>query len=265
MTRGASLALLLTLLATGAATGARAGAWTEAQGHGQVIVGSTYSGAGTSFNSSGAAKSPAVFQKLWSAVWAEYGWNDRVTLIFSPEYAWARTRDPYGVESRARDFAFGGGVRYRLADSFGTLSVQAMVKSAGAFDMSVSVDGQSGEQAELRLLYGANFTVFGKDGYADIEAGERWVAGARPNETPIDITVGLHLYRDDTLLLQSFNTIAGGDARPPYTYYRSHKLEVSWVSVLGHGVSVQSGSYFCPAGQNSLDEVGAQISVWISF
>lgn len=258
-------ALVMFLLAMFAASGANAGAWTMGEGQGQIILGATYSGAGTSFNADGAAKSPASFQKLWTSIWAEYGWNDKLTLIFSPEYAWARTTDASGFETRARDFAFGGGVRYRLADSFGTLSLQATVKSAGAFDMSVSVDGQSGEQAELRLLYGTNFTLFGRDGFADFELGERWVAGARPNETPIDITVGLNLFKHDMLLLQSFNTIAGGDARPPYGYYRSHKLEFSWVSRLGHGVSVQSGAYFCPAGQNALDEVGTQISVWINF
>ncbi|HTQ15025.1 MAG TPA: hypothetical protein VMH86_14205 [Rhizomicrobium sp.] len=258
-------ALALALFLACAATGAHAGAWTEPEGSGQVILSSTYSVAGTSYDADSRAKSPAVFQKLWSAIWAEYGWNDNLTLIFSPEYAWARTREPNGMIVRARDFAWGGGARYRIADSFGTLSVQVSAKTAGAFDMSVSMDGQSGKQAEIRLLYGTNFSLFDRDGFADFEAGERWVAGARPNETPIDITLGLRVFKDDTLLLQSFNVIAGGDARPPYSYYRSHKVELSWVSDLGHGVSVQSGTYFCPAGQNALDELGAQIAVWVRF
>ena len=255
-------AALLVLLA---ASPAEAGAWTQNESGIQLILGGTYSAAGTSFDADSRKDKPAKFDKLWTSLWAEYGWNDDLTLIVSPEYARAKTLDPSGVLEHASDFAFGAGARYRIADSFGTLSVQAMVKTAGAFDMSVSVDGRSGEQAELRLLYGTNFSLLGFDSFADIEAGERWVGGARPNETPIDLTLGVHVLSDGMVLLQSFNTIAGGDAKFPYGYYRSHKLEVSWVSDLGHGISLQSGSYFCPAGQNALDEVGAQISVWVKI
>jgi hypothetical protein len=244
------------------ASPAFAGAWTQNAGDLQLILGATYSGAGTSFDASSEANKPAKFEKLWTSIWAEYGLNDRLTLILAPEYARAKTLDPNGVLVHASDFAWGGGVRWRITNSFGTLSAQAMVKSAGAFDMSVSVDGQSGEEAELRLLYGTNFKFFGADGFADIEVAERWVGGRRPDETPIDITLGFHAWKD-LILLQSFNTIAGGDARAPYTYYRSHKLEFSWVSDIGHGISVQSGAYFCPAGQNALDEVGTQISIWV--
>jgi hypothetical protein len=222
-----------------AASPAFAGAWTQGEGDLQLIAGGTYSGAGTSFSASGAADKPARFEKLWTSIWAEYGWNDRLTLILAPEYARAKTLDPGGVLVHASDFAWGGGARYRLADSFGTLSLQAMVKSAGAFDMSVSVDGQSGEEAELRVLYGTNFTLWGVDGFADVEAGERFVGGRRPNETPVDITIGLHAW-GDMALIQSFNTIAGGDARAPYTYYRSHKLEFS-------GILAQRDKQFLPA------------------
>jgi hypothetical protein len=259
--RGVAAALFAVLFVTRA----QAGAWTEPAGHAQFILGTTYSNAGTSYDSAGAAKLPASFQKSWSSIWAEYGVTNNLTLILSPEYAWARTRDAAGFESRARDFAYGGGLRYRLLSKFGTLSLQATVKSAGAFDMSVAVGGKSGQQAELRLLYGTNFKIGRFTGFADFEAGERWVAGARPNETPIDITVGLHLTRRGMVMFQSFNVIAGGDARFPYSYYRSHKLELSWVSELGHGISVQSGVYFSPAGQNALDEKGAQLSLWLKL
>jgi protein XagA len=243
---------------------AEAGAWTQQSGATQIILNATYSGAGTSFDSSGVADKPAAFSKLWSSIWAEYGWNDDLTLIVSPEFASARTATS-GNEMRASDFAYGAGARYRLTDSFGVLSLQAMVKTAGAFDMSVAVDDKSGEQGELRLLYGTNFSLFDHKGFFDAEIAERWVAGARPNETPVDLTLGIHVFRADILMLQSFNIISGGDARAPYTYYRSHKLELSWVTDLGHGISIQSGSYFSPAGQNALDEKGATLSLWFSF
>jgi hypothetical protein len=261
MMRAAALAFL----AIFAAAPAHAGAWTQREDDGQIIVNAIYSFAGASFDSAGRASQPASFGKLWTSIWAEYGWNNDLTFIVSPEFARATTRDTTGFETRASDFAIGGGFRYRITNLIGVLSLQATVKSAGAFDMSVAVDRQSGEQAELRLLYGHNFSLFGHSGFLDVEAGERWIAGARPDETPIDFTIGIHVIHNDMLMLQSFNVISGGDARPPYGYYRSHKLELSWVVAMKHGVSLQTGGYFCPAGQNSLDETGGQISLWVNF
>ena len=249
----------------GAASPAEAGAWTQAEGATQIILGATYSGASANFDSAGVPDKPVSFSKLWSSIWAEYGWNDDLTLIISPEFASARTASETSPATRASNFAYSAGVRYRIDDSFGVLSLQAMVKSAGAFDMSVAVDDKSGEQGELRLLYGTNFTVLDRQGFFDVEVGERWIAGARPNETPMDLTLGYHVFRNDLVLIQSFNVVAGGDARPPYAYYRSHKLEFSWVTDLGHGICIQSGSYFSPTGQNALDEKGAQVSLWVSF
>jgi len=257
--------LLFAGLLVCAVSRAEAGAWTQTEGTTQIILGATYSVASASFDSSGVPDKPISFSKLWSSIWAEYGWNDDLTLIVSPEFATARTAAPTTSAMRASDFAYGAGVRYRLVDSFGVLSLQAMVKSAGAFDMSVAVDDKSGEQGELRLLYGTNFTLFHHNGFFDAEVAERWIAGARPNETPVDLTLGFHVTHRDLVLIQSFNVIAGGDARPPYTYYRSHKLEFSWVTELGHGISVQTGSFFSPAGQNALDEKGVTLSLWVTF
>lgn len=254
--------MLMFLTVPGAAS---AGAWLQPQGDGQVIATVIYSGAGTGYDANSRADQPASFHKLWSSIWAEYGLAKKLTLIFTPEYAHATTRDTSGYETRASDFAWGLGLRWRITDAFGTLSLQALAKSAGAFDMSVSVNDQAGKQGELRLLYGTNFTLFHHNGFLDVEAGERWIAGARPDETVADFTLGYHILRHDMVMLQSFNTVSGGDARAPYVYYRAHKLELSWVTEFRHGVSLQSGTYFSPAGQNSLDEKGAQVSLWVNF
>jgi hypothetical protein len=249
----------------GAVSPAEAGAWTQTEGTTQIILGATYSGANSNFDSSGEPDKPVSFSKLWSSIWAECGGNDDLTLIGSLEFASAQIANGTSPAMRASDFAYGAGARYRLFDSFGVLSLQATVKSAGAFDMSVAVNDKSGEQGELRLLYGTNFTLFDRQGFFDAEVAERWIAGARPNETPVDLTLGMHVTHSGSVLLQNFNVISGGDARAPYTYYRSHKLELSWVNELGHGISVQVGAFFSPAGQNALDEDGATLSFWATF
>jgi hypothetical protein len=156
-------------------------------------------------------------------------------------------------------------LRYRLLDTFGILSAQTTYKSAGAFDMSVSANHDSGSEIELRLLYGLNFRLFGRDAYFDAEIAQRWITGTRPDETPIDLTIGLHWSDKLTIMAQSFNIIAAGNGDPPYGYYRSHKLELAMVQRLWKGVYLESGAYFSPTGQNSLVERGTDAWIWVYF
>ncbi|HTK80293.1 MAG TPA: hypothetical protein VL286_07605 [Rhizomicrobium sp.] len=243
---------------------ANAGAWTLPEGDTQIISSVTYSTAVASFDDKGDTV-PTLYRKILSQVYAEHGLTDRFTLILDPEYAIATEGGPGRPTIHADDFAVKAGVRALIDNSFGVLSAEASYKTAGAFDMSVSANNDSGSEMELRLLYGANFKIFKYDCYADAEIAERWIAGARPNETPIDLTLGIHFSEKYTLVAQSFNIISGGDAHPPYRYYRSHKLELSILQRLWRGVYLQSGAYISPTGQNSLVERGADASIWIRF
>jgi len=244
---------------------AHAGAWTQKAHHAQIIAETTWSNAANSFDSSGVASRPALFEKWLSTFYAEYGWNDRLTLILAPEYAHARVGAPGGGITTANDFAVEAGVRYRITNAFGVLSVEADAKTAGAYAMSVSADRAAGRQLEARLLYGTNFRLFRHNGFADFEGGYRWIAGARPDEFPVDITLGLQVTHRTLILAQSFNIIASNNAQPPYQYYRQHKLELSTVTRLSNRISVQSGAFISPVGQNSLVERGAVLALWVNL
>ncbi len=117
--------------------------------------------------------------------------------------------------------------------------------------------------AELRVLYGTGFKLFGRDGFADVEAAQRFISKPLPDQTVLDATAGLWLGEKTMVMAQSFNTISGGDAGPPYTYFRSHKIELSVVRRIGARWSVQLGGYISPAGQNSLVEQGISLSLWL--
>jgi hypothetical protein len=263
---GLSAIVTLAFGAAGMATigPANAGAWTLPEGDTQIISGVTYSTAVASFDDDGNTV-PTLYRKILTQVYAEHGLTNRFTLVLAPEYAIATEGGPGRPTIHASDFALKAGVRALIDNSFGVLSAEASYKTAGAFDMSVSANNDSGSEMELRLLYGANFKLFKYDCYADAEIAERWIAGARPSETPIDLTLGIHFSEKYTLIAQSFNIVSGGDARPPYSYYRSHKLEISVLQRLWRGVYLQSGAYFSPLGQNSLVERGADASIWVQF
>jgi hypothetical protein len=246
------------------APAALAGAWTLPRGQTQIISGVIFSDANSRFDNSGGAV-PAAFQKFLFQSYAEYGLTNRVTLILAPEFAIAKELDATGHAIRGSDFALKAGARFRIASSFGVLSAEASIKTAGAFDMNVSAHNDSGYEGEFRLLYGTNFRLFKWGGYFDAEAAERWIAGSRPNETAVDLTAGIKFSPRYQVMVQSFNIVSGGDGRPPYSYYRSHKIEISVVQRLWHGVYLQSGSYYSPLGQNSLVEKGALAALWVRF
>lgn len=244
--------------------GADAGAWTLPAGDTQIISGVILSDASASFGNSGGTI-PLYYRKILLQSYAEHGLTDDLTLVLSPQYAIATEQMPDRPLIHANDFAIQAGLRYRITDAFGVLSVQSTYKSAGAFDMSVSANNDSGSEIELRLLYGLNFKLFGRDAYFDAEMAQRWIGGARPDETPLDLTLGLHWSDKLTFMVQNFNIIAAGNGDPPYRYYRSHKLEFATVQRLWKGVYLESGAFFSPIGQNALVEHGADASIWVYF
>ncbi len=67
---------------------------------------------------------------------------------------------------------------------------------------------------------------------------------------------------DTLVMVQSFNIVSGGDAIAPYTYYRTHKFELSVVEKLTDVWSLQSGAFISPGGQNALDERGFSFALW---
>lgn len=258
---GACLVALLAL----SAPAVHAGAWTLPEGGTEIIANTTFSQAASNFDHRGEASGPVYFQKLLVTLHGEYGWNDWLTLILEPAYAHARLSGPGRKAELANDSGILGGARVRLLRENGILAVQVTAKSAGAFDMPVSAGGSPGRQIELRFLYGTNFTLLGLDGFFDAEIAQRWIDGPRADEVPIDLTFGLRISKRNRVLVQSFNIVAEGNANPPFTYYRSHKLSLSLVTDLRPGLSLESGAYFSPAGQNALVERGFSIGLWVRF
>ncbi|HEY0105454.1 MAG TPA: hypothetical protein VGB91_05165 [Rhizomicrobium sp.] len=252
-------AALVLLAALGRAEG---GAWTLKRGHWQVITATTQSTASMSFDDRGRARLPTGFNKLFLQNTLEYGATGALTLFATPNYISARVVSPNAVPFKASSVSLEAGGRLLLDGRHGKLSLQASYKTAGAFDLSVSANRSSARQIELRLLYGTSFKLFGRDGFADAQIAQRWITHPRPNETPIDLTAGLWLTPRSLVMLQSFNVVSAGDALAPYTYYRSHKLELSFVRKLSRHWSLQLGAFYSPAGQNALVERGLTVSLW---
>jgi hypothetical protein len=233
--------------------------------HFQLISETIYAHADHAFDNRSDPSVTVAYDKVLTKAYTQYGITDWLTVFVDPEYATARSGSAGGPLSAARDAAIAAGARVRLTEAIGVFSLEASVKSAGAFNLSVSANSViSGRQAELRVLYGKNFSFLGRIAFFDVEAAHRWVSGGRPDEVPIDLTLGWHASPKLMFMVQSFN-IVSGSARPPYGYYRSQKLQLSATYDFSSRYSLQAGAFFSPAGQNALEERGLLLSLWTNF
>jgi hypothetical protein len=264
-----ALALLGCLLALPAP--AAAAAWTLPRGTWQEIASAIYSNADHGFDNRGNSATPELFQRALLQTDTEYGLTGKLTLFARTETALAYVHDGGQPPVTAVDNAFEGGARWRLWQGLGivsdddVLSLEGSVRTAGAFNFAFSANARSGgRDGGFRLLYGSGFRLWQHDGFLDLEAGERWLSNPRPDQTPIDLTTGVWLNPDWMVMLQSFNLVSG-PATPPYSYFRSHKVELSGVWRLSRRFSLQAGAFFSPAGQNALDERGLALALWANF
>lgn len=263
-TSGIAILALVTAL-TMLPAAARAGAWTLNEHDGQIISATIISNASKSFDAQSRPTQDVSFSKSFASADVEYGWKDWLTLVAVPEYASATSSAPGRAMEQARDFAFSGGARVRLLDDAGVLSMQAIARSAGAFELDTSFDQKPGEDFELRALYGTHFEAFGRAACLDVEIAQRWTTGGRPNEIPVDLSLMVDLGWKTQALLQSFNVVSEGAGRPPFDHYRYHKLALSLVRPVWGANSLQLGGFITPAGQNALEEEGVFVAVWTKF
>lgn len=250
---------------------AHAAAWTQAKGTWQVISGVVASNAQRSFDGSANSVTPTLFDRVLLQNDFEYGLFSRVTLFARTETAYVRTRTGTGAVVSAQNNAIEGGFRYRLARGLGlvsdydVLSLEASGRTAGAFNFAYSANANAaGRDSGVRLLYGSGFKWGRRDGFVNVEVGERWLSRPRPDQTAIDLTTGLWLTPRWLVMLQSFNLVSG-PATPPYVTFRSHKLEASAAVKLNRHLTLQAGAFFSPAGRNALDERGLCLSLWTDF
>ena len=247
---------------------AQAAAWTQRKGTWQIISSVVASDARRSFDGGGNAVTPALFDRVLLQNDIEYGLLSRVTIFARTETAYVHVRNGSGPALTAQNNAIEGGLRYRLARGLGlvsdydVLSLEASWRTAGAFNFAYSANADAaGQDYGVRLLYGSGFRLGGRNGFVNMEIGERWLSRPRPDQTAMDLTAGLWLTPRWLVMLQSFNLVSG-PAMPPYVEFRTHKLEVSAAYRLTRHLTLQAGAILSPAGRNALDERGLCLSLW---
>jgi hypothetical protein len=243
-----------------------AGAWLQPEGQGQIIFSPSVMFASQRFDKRGRARATDRFVKSDNIAQIEYGFREGLTLLVRTEQrgkAYLLNGDP----QRVMTSAIGGGARIalwrqdRIIVSFQATAQSGLERSIPALDRRFGPR----HEADARLLVGYGGEVFGKDVFAEAQAGYRWRSGPHADEARLDLTLGVRPLPKVLVLLQSFNSLAlsrmpGEDGR-----YRQHKLQASGVLDLTDTWSVQAGVFGSVAGRNTLKERGVILGVWRKF
>lgn len=240
------------------------GAWTEPQGHGQVIVTTTASRADDAFDGRGHTNSTPRYQKLEAEALIEYGFADRLTGILGPGFQHVDIARPIDAARTGAGYTEVG-ARFRFLEAQDwVLSAQGLLRVPGTSNTSnPAAIGYTSMEFDARLLFGANLNLGGRPGFANLELAQRFRDGA-PDEFRTDATLGIGVAPRWTVVAQSFTVIAESSTVtfPAYNY---SKLQLSIVYALAKDWSVQVGGFSTVLGHNALQENGLVAGVGYRF
>lgn len=248
---------------------AYAGAWTQPEGHGQLIVTGLYSSADRFYNTNGRKQSQTTYRKYELNPYFEYGVFDKITLggNFSLQHASQSPNSNWGIGD-SEFFA-----RFRVAEIHGlVVSLQPLIKLPSP-ENSTERPALGGKHpdGEIGASLGYGFDLFGQHHFADLDAGYRHRLGSANDQMKLAATLGISLSPQWMLMPQAFLTRrTDAPANAGFTQssgddYNETKLQLSGVVKMNERWSLQAGAFTELKGKNIGDGSGAILSVWRAF
>lgn len=243
---------------------AHAGAWILPQGKGQVIAKLSHTDAPDAFDPGGGTAKGAHFEKAELEIFAEYGWRETVTLFAKPVLQHVRS----GSETK-HGFASleaGGRLRLHRFAAGGVLGAQASaILPGGKFHREHPLLTSGHADVDARLLFGEPAGFLGFAGYADMQLAYRHRGGPPADEVRVDVTYGLDLSDRWAMAVHAQTVATVGAVRPPFSHYRSQKLQGSLRFALGGGRHIEAGALRTVSGAATVRETGGFIALWTAF
>ena len=239
-----------------------AGAWPQPKGEGQMITTYLYDRGDAAYGEGGERVDEGWFYKDEVSVYAEYGLNDRITLIGRAAWQQVARRDGDVLDAAEGLAASELGVRAALwRGDHVIVSGQLTAFLPGQGENVSNRPLGSGERAwEGRLLAGRSL---GERGFLEAQAGWRLREGADLDEARIDLTAGWRAGRW-ALMAQSFSVWSVEAGRIGSPDFHQHKLQLSIGRRVGE-TEFHLGGYVTPAGRNAIEQRAVFLQVWRRF
>lgn len=260
--------MLLALMLLAVPAPLLAGAWTQEEGHGQVILQSSAAYSATEFGPSYDLYASRPYDKVEVTLVFEYGATDWLTLIAAPQFLYVSFGDPSPSSYTGPGYQ-DVGARMRLWwDEASVVSAQVVGRFPGTGNsQSAAAVGYEDPELDLRLLYGLSFTMFGKAAFLDVQLAQRMRFGPPPDELHLDVTLGWRVAERWQLLAQSFSVISEGAGTGPYfgDSYEYYKLQFGAAYDLSSAVTVQMSVVSTVFARNAPQENGVVLAAYYRF
>lgn len=261
--------LIPTLGFTLLAAPAFAGAWLQPEGKGQLIINNYYYTADKLFTNTGHQQSQSTYTKYELNPYAEFGWNDWLTVGGS--LSLQRTSQSNTTNFGIGDSEFFARLRVWQTDNL-ILSVSPLIKLP-SLDRSSDRPkiGSDDPDAGIGAALGYGFNAWGQHHFAEGAATYRYRFGSPENQWNLSATLGIGLTERWMLMPQIFATYRTKDPQTAvFTQssgddYDQLKLQLSAIYKLNDKTSLQLGGFSDIKGKNTGSGQGALISVWRTF
>lgn len=219
--------------------------------------------ADTAFNGTRARNDDGFFYKDELALYAEYGLNERWTLV--GRLAWQTVRRRTGPD---RDEAEGLaaseiGLRrmvWQGSRQIASAQIVALIPGQGE-NVSNRPLGAGGHAADLRALWGRSI---GQSGFVESQLAWRWREDPDLDETRLDLTAGWRPRPRWQVMAQTFSVWSVEPGRPGAPDFDQHRVQLSIGRQIGRA-EYHLGAYVTPFGRNVIIERAAFVSVWRRF
>lgn len=225
--RGQALGAGLVLAVALRTAEALAGAWTLPEGGADLWLQTTIAGAASAFGPGYELRAGGSYHKVEQNVLLEYGAADGLTALFATQFLGITLTGAAPAQYAGPGYSdFGARLRLWQGEDW-VVSVQAVARAPGASgSASRAAVGYTDWEADLRLLAGRAFRLWGQAAFLDLQVAQRERFGAPPSELRVDATLGVEVLPGWQMLLQSFNVISEGAGAGPdfglsYAYYKA--------------------------------------------
>lgn len=253
---------------------ASAGAWLQEEGKGLLSLNYFYYGTDTAFDLNGDKTAVPSFNKHELNPYVEYGLLDNLTIGASP-FLQVVSQDVAGGGSEhnvglAETEIFARVKLYEEADW--ALSLQPLFKLPSFYRDDDEVKaGREESDAELMLLAGYSFPLFGQQHYVTGGAGYRTRFGALDDQYRAHIEAGFRFLNDFTLMPE-FRWVERSESNgDPFlsvsgqNNYDLSKIQLSALYDLNERYSVQAGLFQHVDGRNTGADGGGLLSLWMRW
>jgi hypothetical protein len=256
----------------------RADAWTQEQGHGQIIFGASFFETAREYEADGNVARfsyQGSFRQFQLNPYIEYGLTSRTTLVVNAFAPFLKFENQYGSQTSAGMGDIETAVRHRLnsTESPMPVSVQFTVLFPTYPADRQPPPGNHQVDLESKLMIGRGVHIAKRTAFWSMGGAYRFRSGAPADQWRSDATLGLDLTHRFTVMTQFFGItglrngsplVVGGNpnAQSDFDLYKG---QFSLVTRLGPHTRFQLGWNDTIAGRNTGRGQTVLVALWQDF